>query len=196
VLEEGGGGFSCGFLESSGALWVVLGGDSSVSDEVAEDGEGLGAEVGVDGLLAGGVDGFDSGGGVFVGFGFGDGLELLEGEVVELADEDWGEGGVEEGFEELGGEGGNRDWGLGIRGRGGRIREDPLRLALLGTSRGGPGEAGCWFGWLGDLWCCLHGTPPLVGMGSLGVDVRVGELYRRERGRLKGGGWRTGILRT
>ena len=43
-----------------------LGGGGCVGDDVAEDGEGLGTQVGVDGGLAGRVDALDGGGGFFV----------------------------------------------------------------------------------------------------------------------------------
>lgn len=60
--------------------------------------EGLEVGLGGDGSGAGFVDGLDGGGGVLVVFGVGDGVELWEGEAVDLADEDWGHGGVEEVF--------------------------------------------------------------------------------------------------
>jgi len=91
-------------------------------DDVAEGGEGLGVEFFVDGFSAGGVDVFDVGDGAPVLLALGEGVELGEGDVVDLADGDWGEGGVEEVFEEGFGEGGKRgirDLGMGIGGRGG-----------------------------------------------------------------------------
>tara|TARA_R110002111_G_scaffold133541_5_gene199490 strand:+ start:719 stop:856 length:138 start_codon:yes stop_codon:yes gene_type:complete len=45
VFEEGDGRFSRGFLEDVSPFWVVLGGGGCVGDEIAEDGEGLGAQV-------------------------------------------------------------------------------------------------------------------------------------------------------
>jgi len=136
-FEEGCCCFSCGFLEAGlggegaggegrgggredpirplrghlprrGGEGTRLGGGECVGDEVAEDGQGLGLEVGVDGGLAGCVDAFDGGDGLLVGLGFGDGEELVEGQIVGLADDRWGEGGVEEGFEERLGELGGR----------------------------------------------------------------------------------------
>ncbi len=79
---------------------MVLGGGDGVRYDVAQDREGLGAEVGVDGVLAVGVDALDGGGGLDVGVRFGDGEKLREGEVVGLADEGWGHRRVEEGFED------------------------------------------------------------------------------------------------
>lgn len=49
MFEEGDGRFSRGFLEDVSPFWVVLGGGGCVGDEIAEDGEGLGAQIGVDG---------------------------------------------------------------------------------------------------------------------------------------------------
>ncbi|MCR9075070.1 MAG: hypothetical protein NXI07_03435, partial [bacterium] len=71
----------------------MLGG---ILDDVAEGGEGLGLEFFVDGLAAGGVDVFDVGDGAPVLVALGEGVVLVEGDVVGLADGDRGEGGVEE----------------------------------------------------------------------------------------------------
>ena len=64
--------------------------------------EGLGLEVGVgfDGVGAGGGDGMELGGRAFEGGGCDDGLELVEGDVVDEADLEGGVGGVEEVGEE------------------------------------------------------------------------------------------------
>lgn len=83
---------------------MVVDRDERAGDDVTQDGEGLGSQVGVDGGLAGCVDGFDGGDGLFVGVGFGDGDELGEGDVVGCADEDRGHHRVEEVFEEALGE--------------------------------------------------------------------------------------------
>lgn len=104
MFEEGCGCFSCGFLEGGCAIGVVLGGGGCVGDDVAEDGEGLGSQVGVDGGLAVGVDLFDGFDGLFVLVCVGEFEELVEGEVVGLADLGWGHRGIEEGFEEVLGE--------------------------------------------------------------------------------------------
>ena len=56
--------------------------------------------LGFDDGLAGGVDGLDRFDGVAVVGGVDDGVELREGEAVDLADEDGGHRGVEEVFEE------------------------------------------------------------------------------------------------
>ena len=81
-------------------------------------------ELGLDGGLAGGVDGLNGLDRGLVVVGLGEFGELSEGEVVDLADEDGGHRGVEEVFEELFGEGGqwavgNRQWGRG------RVRKTP-----------------------------------------------------------------------
>ncbi len=83
---------------------MVVDGDEGIGGDVAEDGEGLGLEVGSDRRVAGGVDAFDGGGGLLVGVGVEDCFELFEGEVVGLADLGWGHGGVEEGVQEWFGE--------------------------------------------------------------------------------------------
>ena len=77
-----------------------MSGGRGIGGDVAEDGEGLGMEVGVDGWLAGCVDALDGGGCLFVGGGLGDGDKFTQGEVVGLADLGWGYGGVEEVFED------------------------------------------------------------------------------------------------
>jgi hypothetical protein len=106
--------------------------------------------------LAGCVDALDGGCGIFVGVGFGDFEELGEGEVVDLADDWWGEGGVEEGIEEL------RCEGLAIRhlGLGGRrFRKTPsvgfADTTTFGCSLGGPGEESWGFGLVFELDCWL-----------------------------------------
>ncbi len=65
-----------------------------VLDDVAEGGEGLGLEFVVHRVAAGGVDVVDVGEGALVVLGRCDGVEFVEGKVVDLADGDWGEGGV------------------------------------------------------------------------------------------------------
>ncbi len=67
---------------------------------VAEGGEGLEVGLGVDGGGSGGVDGLDGADGGLVGVALGDGVELREGEAVDLADEDGGHRGIEEVLEE------------------------------------------------------------------------------------------------
>ncbi len=107
MAEEGGGGFALGF--------GVGGGLGAVAEEVGEagGGEGLGFVLGEG--AAGGVDAGEAGAGV-VELGRGEQIvELVEGEVVELAEFGGGDGGVEEVFDE-GGEGGGR--GIGDRGFG------------------------------------------------------------------------------
>ncbi|MHA7811869.1 MAG: hypothetical protein ACX94C_00545 [Phycisphaerales bacterium] len=98
-----------------GCFWAV-------AEEVGEAGcgEGLGfvlEECAPDGVGAG-----ETGAGVFELGGGEEAVELVEGEVVELAELGGGDGGVEEVFDE-GGEGGIGDLGLGIR-------RDPLRHAF------------------------------------------------------------------
>jgi len=117
---------------------VEIGG---VGDDIAECGEGLGLELFVDGLAAGGVDAFDVGDGAPVLVALREAVELGECDVVDFADEDGRHGGVEEVLEQRFGEGGRkrgiRDWGLGISRRWGR----PLRADFVGPpphgARGG-----------------------------------------------------------
>jgi hypothetical protein len=52
--------------------------------------------VGFDGFGAGVGDGLELGSRVFEGVGCDDGLELVEGDVVDEAELEWGVGGVEE----------------------------------------------------------------------------------------------------
>lgn len=54
----------------------------------------------MDGGGSGGVDGLDGADGGLVGVALGDGVELGEGEAVDLADEDGGHRGIEEVLEE------------------------------------------------------------------------------------------------
>jgi len=75
-------------------------------------------ELGLDGGRAGGVDGLDRFDGVLVVLGVGEGEELGEGEVVDLADEDGGHRGIEEVFEEGLCKRATSHLGLATRGRG------------------------------------------------------------------------------
>lgn len=92
---------------------VVLGVFGGVFDERRRGCECLGAELIVYGLATVGVDCFDVFEGLFVLVGFGDASELGGCDVVELADVDWCEVGVEEvGEEAVGHEGlGGCGWG-------------------------------------------------------------------------------------
>ena len=67
---------------------------------VFEGGEGLEVGLGFDGLSAGIVDGLDHADRGSVVLGVGDGVELREGEAVDLADEDGGHRGIEEVLEQ------------------------------------------------------------------------------------------------
>jgi hypothetical protein len=99
-----------------------------------EGGEGLEVGLGFDGLGAGIVDGLDHTDRGSVVLGVGDGVELREGEAVDLADEDGGYRGIEEVFEEVFGEGwATGHWGLSTGGRGRRLGGDG------GRSGGGRG---------------------------------------------------------
>ncbi|MCA9276248.1 MAG: hypothetical protein KDA29_09500 [Phycisphaerales bacterium] len=107
--EERAGSFALGFGVGRGfgaVLEDVVG---------ADEGEGLG--LGLDNAGARGVDALDEIAGAVEGGGLEELGEFVEGEMVELAEVEGGDGGVEEVFEELVGEGGRgiRDWGLGIR---------------------------------------------------------------------------------
>jgi hypothetical protein len=72
-----------------------------VGHDVAEGGEGLVSEFGVDGLLAGGVDGGDLIECALKGLGRCELVELGEGDVVGLADGDGRERGVEQVIEQV-----------------------------------------------------------------------------------------------
>jgi len=80
----------------------VAGGGFAVFGEFEE---GLGLGLGLCEGLAGGVDAFDGFAGGLEGFGFEDGRELGEFEVVDGAEVERGELGGEEVFEEFVGEG-------------------------------------------------------------------------------------------
>jgi len=86
-------GFALGFGVGGGG-WFVF-------EDVGEAGGGEGAGLGLDDGLAGGADALDCFGGLFEGFGFEDGCEFDEGEAVDLAHVEGGEGGVGEVFEEI-----------------------------------------------------------------------------------------------
>ena len=116
-----------------------------------EGGEGLEVEGGVDRFGSGGVDGLDGADGGLVVVALGDGVELREGEAVDLADEDGGHRGVEEVLEEL----------FCERGR----RKTPSVATRHLPRKPGGGEV------VGGLWCVcvrlrVHGAPLLnVGGG-------------------------------
>ncbi|MBM92237.1 MAG: hypothetical protein CMJ35_11595 [Phycisphaerae bacterium] len=128
------------------------GGFGSVAEEVGEAGEGEGLGLVFEELAAVGVDAHEAGVGAFEAWGGEEVVELLEGEVVELAEFGGGDGGVEEvvdeGFEGEGSPppsafGGHlpRAAFSGFSNCGGGER-GPLRLALLGTSPACAGEDG------------------------------------------------------
>tara|TARA_R110002096_G_scaffold173781_7_gene348655 strand:+ start:4398 stop:4733 length:336 start_codon:yes stop_codon:yes gene_type:complete len=85
--------------QQTGRGWKSCGLEGELVGEVAggfEGGEGLEVGLGFDDGLAGGVDGLDRFDGVAVVGGVDDGVELCEGEAVDLADEDGGHRGIEE----------------------------------------------------------------------------------------------------
>lgn len=94
--EELGGGFADGF-GAGGGVGVL-------AAEVGEAGFGEGRRFGVEEGGAGGVDSFEGLEGEGEGFGFEDGGELLECEVVDVAEVEGGEVGSEEVGEEGAGE--------------------------------------------------------------------------------------------
>ena len=106
------------------------GGLGLVFELIGETGGGLGAGFGLDDGSAGGGDALDGGGGLFVGFGLEQIGELGEGEGVEAAEIEGGDGWVGEVFEE----------GVG-EGRGGMGRSKTPSVRFADTSPGGPGEA-------------------------------------------------------
>ncbi|MHA7813831.1 MAG: hypothetical protein ACX94C_10610 [Phycisphaerales bacterium] len=104
-------GFAGGFEESRfdggafgvsgvGGLVHVVGGEVGVVGDGAVEGLCLEVGVGVDGFGAGDGDGLELGSRAFEGGGCDDGLELVEGDVVDEADLEGGVGGVEEVVEE------------------------------------------------------------------------------------------------
>ncbi len=113
--EERSAGFALGF--------GVGGGFGFVFEDIvgADEGEGFG--VGFDEVGAGCVDAVHAGLGGFEGVGFEQVGERVEGEMVELAEVEGGDGGVEEVVEEVVSEIVGEGRGLvrrGGRGRGGR----------------------------------------------------------------------------
>lgn len=104
VAEDGPHGFAAGFEERGGAFGVLVGELHGVGDDVAEGGEGLGVELVAHGVAAGGVDALGVGDGGAELVAGGDGVELVEGEVVGPADERGGHGRVEEVLEQVLGE--------------------------------------------------------------------------------------------
>lgn len=111
-----GAGVACGFaggfqvsgfdggafgVSGGGGLVHVGGGEVGVVGDGALEGEVLEVGVVVDEVLALVGDAFDGGRGLVVGVGVHDGGELVEGDVVDLADLHGGGVGVEEIVEQL-----------------------------------------------------------------------------------------------
>jgi hypothetical protein len=138
LTAEGGGGFADGFGVGRGF--------GAVAEEVGEAGcsEGLGFVL--EESAAGFVGADEAGAGIVELGGGEEVVELVEGEVVELAELGGGDGGVEEVFDE-GGEGGGR--GIGDQGLG--IRRDPLRRLCRHLPRRDGGGEGRGSGWHGLL---------------------------------------------
>ncbi|MBO6740981.1 MAG: hypothetical protein JJ916_14095 [Phycisphaerales bacterium] len=123
LTAKGGGGFADGF----GVGWGL----GAVAEEVGEAGGGEGLGLVFEECAPGGVGAGEAGAGVFKLGGGEEVVELVEGEVVELAELGGGDGGVEEVFDEGGEE--------AISHQGSAIRGDPLRRFCrhLPCKRGG-----------------------------------------------------------